>query len=54
MTNIHFLEMIHQFDDIIQTHVLLQLQKNIQTGNSISMEKVVAMNNYNNKSIFSI
>ena len=27
MTNIHFLEMIHQFDDIIQTHVLLQLQE---------------------------
>ena len=27
MTNIHFLEMIHQFDDFIQTHVLLQLQE---------------------------
>ena len=27
MTNINFLEMIHQFDDIIQTHVLLQLQE---------------------------
>ena len=27
MTNIHFLEMTHQFDDIIQTHVLLQLQE---------------------------
>ena len=27
MTNIHFLKMIHQFDDIIQTHVLLQLQE---------------------------
>ena len=27
MTNIHFLEMIQQFDDIIQTHVLIQLQE---------------------------
>ena len=27
MTNVHFLEMIHQFDDIIYAHILLQLKK---------------------------
>lgn len=46
------LEYAKGFDVLIECWK--KLQKNIQTGNSISMEKVVAMNNYNNKSIFSI
>ena len=43
MTNIHFLEMIHQFDDIIQTHVLLQLQEETDVASRLILISYLEM-----------
>ena len=43
MTNIHFLKMIHQFDDIIQTHVLLQLQEETDVASRLVLISYLEM-----------
>ena len=43
MTNIHFLEMIHQFDDIMQTHVLLQLQEETDVASRLVLISYLEM-----------
>ena len=45
MTNIHFLEMIQQFDDIIQTHVLLQLQEETDMASRLVLISYLEMEN---------
>ena len=43
MTNIHFLEMSQQFDDIIQTHVLLQLQEETNVASRLVLISYLEM-----------
>ena len=50
MTNIHFLEMIHQFDDIIQTHVLLQLQEETDMASRLVLISYLEMEMPGNRS----
>ena len=50
MTNIHFLEMIHQFDDIIQTHVLLQLQEETDVASRLVLISYLEMEMPGNRS----
>ena len=50
MTNIHFLEMIHQFDDIIQTHVLLQLQEETDMASRLVVISYLEMEMPGNRS----
>ncbi len=50
MTNIHFLEMIQQFDDIIQTHVLLQLQEETDMASRLVLISYLEMEMPGNRS----
>ena len=50
MTNIHFLEMIHQFDDIIQIHVLLQLQEETDMASRLVLISYLEMEMPGNRS----
>ena len=50
MTNIHFLKMIHQFDDIIQTHVLLQLQEETDMASRLVLISYLEMEMPGNRS----
>lgn len=50
MTNIHFLEMIHQFDDSIQTHVLLQLQEETDVASRLVLISYLEMEMPGNRS----
>ena len=50
MTNIYFLEMIHQFDDIIQTHVLLQLQEETDMASRLVLISYLEMEMPGNRS----
>ena len=50
MTNIHFLKMIHQFDDIIQTHILLQLQEETDVASRLVMISYLEMEMPGNRS----
>lgn len=50
MTNIHFLKMIHQFDDIIQTHVLLQLQEKTDVASRLVLISYLEMEMPGNRS----
>ena len=50
MTNIHFLKMIHQFDDIIQTHVLLQLQEETDVTSRLVLRSYLEMEMPGNRS----
>ena len=50
MTNIHFLEMIHLFDDIIQIHVLLQLQEETDVASRLVLISYLEMEMLGNRS----
>ena len=50
MTNIHFLEMIQLFDDIIQTHVLLQLQEETDVASRLVLISYLEMEMPGNRS----
>lgn len=50
MTNIHFLKMIHQFDDFIQTHVLLQLQEETDMASRLVLISYLEMEMPGNRS----